>query len=84
MRSPFPYEFDPKIDRSCCRRKKKQRLEEQRCKAYYTSYTMANGDQRRTLRVFVTPGVQGITSSAARPTAEAHTLELKLALISMV
>jgi len=42
------------------------------------------GDQRRTLRNFVTPGVQGIGSSIARPNVEANNFELKQTLISMV
>ena len=42
------------------------------------------GDQRRTLRDFVTPGVQGITTSIARPTVDANNFELKLTLILMV
>jgi len=47
---------------------------------------MAGGEcnQRRTLRDFVTPGVQGITSSIARPTVDANNFMLKLTLISMV
>jgi len=42
------------------------------------------GDQKRTLRGFVTPGVQGIASSIARPTVDANDFELKPSLISMV
>jgi len=42
------------------------------------------GDQRRTLRDFVTPGVQGIASSIARPNIDANNFNLKPALISMV
>jgi len=42
------------------------------------------GDQRRTLQDFVTPGVQGITSSLAHPNVDANNFKLKLALISMV
>ena len=42
------------------------------------------GDQRMTLREFVTPGVQGITSSITRLTIDANNFELKPALISMV
>jgi len=42
------------------------------------------GDQRRTLRDFVTPGVQGIASSIARPIVDANNFELIPALISMV
>jgi len=33
---------------------------------------------------FVTPGVQGIASSIARPTVDANNFELKPALVSMV
>jgi len=46
--------------------------------------TGAGGDQRRTLRNFVTPGVQGIASSIAHLTIDANNFELKPALISMV
>ena len=42
------------------------------------------GEERRTLCDFVTPGVQGIASSVARPAADAKNFELKPALISMV
>jgi len=42
------------------------------------------GDQRRTLRDFVTMGVQGISSNIARLNIEATNFELKPALISMV
>jgi len=45
---------------------------------------MAEGDQRRTLHDFATPGVQGITSSIACPAIDANNFELKLALISIV
>ena len=47
---------------------------------------MAGGgdDQRRTLRDFITLGVQDIAFSIARPNVEAHDLELKRTLISMV
>ena len=40
--------------------------------------------KRRTLRDFVTPGVQGIASSIAQPTIDVNNFELKPALISMV
>jgi len=46
--------------------------------------TGGGGDQRRTLRDLVTPGVQGIASSIARPALDANNFELKPALISMV
>jgi len=42
------------------------------------------GDQRRTLRDFITTGVQGITSSIARPAADANNFEFKPILISMI
>ena len=42
------------------------------------------GDQRRTLRDFVTPRVQGIASSIGCPIVDANNFELKPALISMV
>jgi len=42
------------------------------------------GDQRSTLRDFVTPGAQGIALSIACPNIEANIFEPKSALISMV
>ena len=45
---------------------------------------MAWGDQRRTLRDFVSLGVQGIASSIARPAVDANNFELKPTLISTV
>ena len=42
------------------------------------------GEQRRTLRDFVAPGVQGIASSIARPNVEANNFKLKPTLILMV
>jgi len=42
------------------------------------------GDQRRTLKDFITPGVQRIASSIARLTVDANNFELKPAVISMV
>ena len=63
-------------------RRKTQRIEEQRCKVRRNS-SMA-GEERRTLCDFVTPGVQGIASSIARPAADANNFELKPALISIV
>jgi len=42
------------------------------------------GDPRRTLRDFVTPRVQMIASSIARPTVDANNFELEPALIAMV
>jgi len=54
---PFRFEFDPKIERTFHPRTKRLKLEEQRAKAQETSSTMegGEGDQRRTLRDFVTP-----------------------------
>jgi len=40
--------------------------------------------QRRTLWDFITPGVQGISSSIPRPTVEVNNFELRLVLLSMV
>ena len=45
---------------------------------------VVGGNQRRTLRVLVTLGVQGISWSIAQPKVEANNFELKPALISMV
>jgi len=42
------------------------------------------GEQRRALRNFVIPGVQGIALSIAHPNVEANNFELKLAVIFMV
>jgi len=80
------YEPDPKIERTFRLRRKKQRIDEQRRKARRNLTSMAGGedDQRRTLRDFITPGVQGIPSNIARPTVDANNFELKSALISMV
>jgi len=85
MRSAYLYEPNPKIEKTFRLRGKEQKLQEQRRKARRTSQNIAGGgDQRRTLRVFVTPEVQGIASSIARPNIEVNNFELKLALISMV
>ena len=85
MQSPILYEPDPEIGRTLRLRKKKI-IEEQRYKARRTLTNMSRGggDQRRTLRDFVTPGVQGIASSIARPNIDANNFELKPALISIV
>ena len=66
--------------------RKKQRTKEQRREERRNPSSMARrgGDQRRTLRDFVTPRVQGIASSTARPTVDANNFELKPALISIV
>jgi len=66
--------------------KRKKKIEEQRCAARRSSPNMATGggDQRWTLRDFVTPGVQGIASSIAHLNINANNFKLKPALISMV
>jgi len=46
--------------------------------------TGGGGNQRTTIRDFVTPGVQGIASSIACPIVDANNFELKPALILMV
>jgi len=86
MQSPIWYEPDPEIERTFHLRMKKQRIEEQRHEARRnpTNMVRGEGDQRRALRDFVTPGAQGITSSIARPTVDANNFDLKLVLISMV
>jgi len=85
MRSPFAYELDPEIEWTFRLRGKKQRLEK-RHKAQEESAKMYTGGegQRRTLQDFITLGVQGISSSIARPTVEVNNFELRSALISMV
>ena len=84
MRSPFAYEPDPEIKQSFRIRRKKQRLDK-RHKAQEESAKMDVGEgQRGTLRDFITPGVQGISSSIARPIVEVNNFELRPALISMV
>ena len=67
-------------------RQKKLRLEEQKRKARDISLKMVEGEgnQRRTVRNFITLGVHDIISSIARPTGEAYNFKLNLALISMV
>jgi len=42
------------------------------------------GEQRRTLRDFVTPGVQGIASNITRPNVEVNNFELNPALSSIL
>ena len=86
MRSPFSFEFDLEMKRTFHYRRKKVWVEEQRLKAQAVSSPMARieGDQRRTLRDFVTQGVQGISSSIAWSNVEANNFELKPAPISMV
>jgi len=65
---------------------KMHKIEEQRRNVGRTSTNMAGGggDQRRTLRNFVTPRVQGITSSIGCPNIDANNFKLKLVRISMV
>ena len=86
MRSPFLYESNPEIKKTFHLKRKKQKVEEQRCKARRipTNMGVGGGDQRRTLRDFVTPGVQGIASSIARPNVDANNFDLKQVLISVV
>jgi len=86
MRSPFLYEPDPEIERTFRLRRNKKKIEEHRRKARRISTNMVGGggDQRRTLRDFVAPKVQGIASSIARPYVDADNFELKPVLISMV
>jgi len=86
MRSPFLFKFDLDIERTFLSRRKKLRVEEPRLKAQAVSSSMAwiEGHQRRTLWDFITPGVQGISLSITRPTAEANNFELKPTLISIV
>jgi len=67
MLSPILCEPNPEIERTFPLRRKKQRIKEQRRKARRKS-NMAEDDQRRTRGDFVNLGVQGITSSIARPT----------------
>ena len=85
MQSPFAYEPDPEIESTFGIRRKKQRLEKRR-KAREESPKMDTGagDQRRTLRDFITLGVQDISSSITRPTVEVNNFELRPTLISIV
>ena len=79
LRSPFVYEPDPEIERTFHQKRKKQRVEGQRRKAQEISPKMEpprREPERRTLREFITPEVQGITSSIARPTLEVNDFEL--------
>ena len=87
MQSPFFYEPNADIKRTFHQKRKKQRVERQRCKARETSPKMEppRGEpERRTLQDFITSGVQGITSSIGRATLEVNNFELRLALVSMV
>jgi len=86
MQSPSAFKFDSKIKRNFRFGRKKLKLEKERAKAQEALFMMAGGgnDQRRTLRGFVTPMLQGLAFSIARPNVEAHKFELKTALISVV
>jgi len=86
MQSPILYEPNPEIERTFCLIRTKQRIEEKRCEARRnpTGIAGGGGDQRRTLRDFVTPEVQRIASSIDHPTLDANNFELKLTLILMV
>ena len=81
MRSLILYEPDPEIERTFRLKRKKQRIEEQRREAGRNSNLV--GEEIRTLCDFITPGVQGIASSIARPAVDANNFELKPALISV-
>ena len=82
MRSLILYEPDLVIERTFLLRRKKQCIEEQRHEVRQNS-NMA-GEERRTLRDFVTPSVQGIASSIAQLAIDANNFKLKPALIYMV
>jgi len=85
VRSPFAYEPDPEIEWTFRIRRKKQRLDKRRKAQEEFAKMDAGGEgQRRKLRDFITPGVQGISSSIARPTLEVNNFELRPAPISMV
>ena len=86
MRSLILYKPDPEIERTFRLRRKKQMIEEQRCETRRNVTNMARegDDQRRTLRDFVTPGVQVITSSIACATIDAIYFDLEPTLISML
>jgi len=68
MRIPFAYKPDPEIEKTFHIREKNQRHKKRR-KAWETSPKMdaATRGQRGTLQDFITPRVQGISSSVARP-----------------
>jgi len=85
MRSSFAYEPDLEIERTSRITRKKQRIKKKH-KAWEASPKMdaTLGSQRRTLQDFVTHGVQGISSSIARPTVEVNYFELRPALVSVV
>jgi len=82
MRSLILYEPNPEIERNFRLRRKKHRIEEQRHEARRN--LNIGGEERRSLQDFITPGVQAIASSIARPIVDANNFKLKPALISMV
>ena len=85
MRSPFAYEPNPEIEWTFRIRRKKQRLKKRRkAQEEYPKMDPGARGQGTTLRDFITPGVEGISSSIARPTVEVNNFELRPALISMV
>jgi len=86
MGSPFLYKPDLEIERNSHLRRKKQKFEEQRCEASRTTTNMVGGggDQKRTLRDFVTLGVQGIARSISYPSINVNNSEFKPTFISMV
>jgi len=69
-----------------CLRRKKRRLEMQEHHSHVSWPKMASrrGDQRKTLRKFVTLWVQDITSSIARLNVEVNNFDLKPTLILMM
>jgi len=72
------FKFDPGIDRTFHKLKRKRAL--------LTKSSMARGEeaQRRILRDYVTPGAHSQTSDITIPLVAANTFELKQVLISMV
>ena len=78
MQSPFVHDPDPKIERIFCIRRKKQRLKKTR-KAHELSQKMdaTVGGPGRTPWDFITPRLQGILSSIARPIVEVNNFELR-------
>ena len=86
MRRLLLCEANPEIERAFHLRRMKQKIIEQIREVRRTSTNMAGGggDQRRTLRDFVVPRVQGIASSIAPPHVDANNFELQPALISML
>jgi len=86
MQSLFPFEFNPKIERTFHSRRKKLKLEKQIAKAQEATSTMVGGggDQGRMLRDFATPRIQGIASNITHSKVEENNFELKPALIFIV